>query len=113
MSKKLRTKVKRVLGDPVWQSIAAFIAFMTLIVTLLGIVLVRPHPQGTNRVIFSSDTSKELTDFPEPVSNRMQILIDGKEERAIRLFIVRVEYKGEQPIHLGDFEGPIRASIPR
>jgi len=40
-----------------------------------------------NRLIFSSDTAKDLTDFPEAVSKRLQIFVDGKEERDLRLFI--------------------------
>jgi hypothetical protein len=41
--------------------------------------------------MISSETSQELTDVPASVSRRMQILIDGKEEKGLRPFIFRLE----------------------
>ncbi len=42
----------------------------------------------------------------------MQIFVDGKEERGLRLFIFRLEYKGGQPVRPTDFETPIVGRIP-
>lgn len=61
--------------------------------------------------MISSQTSQELTDVPASVSKRMQILIDGKEEKGLRLYIFRLEYKGQQPIRPNDFEIPLRGHI--
>ena len=62
--------------------------------------------------MISSQTSQELTDVPTPVNKRMQVLIDGKEEKGLRLFIFRLEYKGQEPMRPNDFEIPLRGHIP-
>jgi hypothetical protein len=62
--------------------------------------------------MFSSDTAKDLTDIPEPVGNRLKIFVDGKEERYLRLFIFRLEYKGNQPMRPDDFETSIVGRVP-
>ena len=88
MKTNLRTRLKKKLRDPIWQPIGVFSAFTTLISSLLlSNLIFRPHPSLANRLIFSSDTAKDLTDFPEAVSKRLQIFVDGKEERDLRLFI--------------------------
>ncbi|MDT5060206.1 MAG: hypothetical protein QOH63_665 [Acidobacteriota bacterium] len=62
--------------------------------------------------MISSETSKYLTDFSEPVGKRMRVLVDNKEQRDLRLFIFRIEYKGNVPVRSADFEMPIQARIP-
>ena len=39
-------------------------------------------------------------------------MLDGNEERALHLFILRIEYKGDEAIRSGNFERPIRGTIP-
>src|ERR1044071_674296 len=114
MNRKLMIRIKEKLRDPIWQSIGALIAFITLISSFfIGNLFVQPRPPFPNRLIFSSDTSKDLIDFPETVSQRTQIMIDGKEVRGLRLFIYRLEYRGGQPVRSADFEEPIRGKIPK
>ncbi|HEU4712543.1 MAG TPA: hypothetical protein VFS76_13305 [Pyrinomonadaceae bacterium] len=40
------------------------------------------------------------------------MLIDGKEEKGLRLYIFRLEYKGQEPMRPSDFEIPLRGQIP-
>jgi hypothetical protein len=113
MTKGLTTRIKEKLRDPIWQSIGVFLTFIALLSSLVvGNLIFRPRPSESNRLIFSSETSKELTDISEPVSKRMQILIDGKEERGLRLFVFRLQYKGQLPVRPSDFEEPIKGQIP-
>lgn len=113
MKSKFSTRLKDQLRDPIWQAIGVFVAFTTLIATLiLSNLFFRPRASLPNRLMFSSDTAKDLTDFPEPVRKRVQVFVDGKEERGLRLFIVRVEYRGDVPIRPSDFETPIIGRIP-
>ncbi len=113
MKTKLATRLKNKLRDPIWQPVGVFVAFTTLVATLLlSNLFLHPHPYLPNRLMFTSDTAKDLTDFPEPVSRRLQIFVDGKEERGLRLFIFRLEYKGDQPLRPNDFETPIIGRIP-
>lgn len=62
--------------------------------------------------MFSEQASRELEEVVEPVSRRMQILVDGKEEKGIRLFTFQIEFKSEKPLRPEDFDGPIKAHIP-
>src|SRR5260370_36090308 len=113
MKTKLTTRFKNKLRDPIWGSISVFVAFTALVATLLlSNLFLHPRPNLPNRLMFSWDTAKDLTDFPEPVSKRLQIFVDGKEERGLRLFIFRLEYKGDQPMRASDFEIPIMGRVP-
>ncbi len=110
---KLSTNIKKKLRDPIWQFIGVILAFISLLIPLIiASLLSSPTQQIQNRIIISTETAKELTNFPEPVSKRMRIVIDGKEERDLRLFIFRIEYKGKDPLRSADFEIPIRGRIP-
>lgn len=113
MQKKLITGIKKKLRDPIWQFIGVFLTFITLLVPFLAAYLLSsPTPQISNRIMISSQTAKDITDFPEPVSKRMHIFIDEKEEHDLRLFIFLIEYKGKAPVRSTDFEMPIRGKIP-
>jgi hypothetical protein len=113
MKTNLAKRFKNALRNPIWTPIGVFVAFTSLIATiLLSNWFLRPAPAFRNRLMFSSETAKDLSDIAEPVSNRLKILIDGKEERDLRLFIFRVEYKGDQPLRPSDFASPIIGRIP-
>jgi hypothetical protein len=109
----LSSSIKKKLRDPIWQFVGVILAFISLLTPLIiASLLSSPTKQIPNRIIMSSETSKYLTDFSEPVSKRMRVLIDNKEERDLRLFVFRIEYKGNAPVRSADFEIPIRGRIP-
>jgi hypothetical protein len=111
--KKLSSSVKKKLRDPIWQSIGVFLAFISLLTTILiSSLLSSPSQQSPKRIVISSQTSQNLTDFPEPVSQRTRVLIDNKEERDLRLFVFYIEYKGNEPVRPSDFDIPLRGRIP-
>jgi hypothetical protein len=113
MNRRLANKIKKKLRDPIWQSIGVFLGFITFFSPLIIAYLVSsPTPKILNRIMITSKTSKALTDFSEPISRRLRILIDNKEERDLRLFIFLIEYKGNQPVRSADFETPLRGRIP-
>jgi hypothetical protein len=111
--RNLTDSLKKKLRDPIWQFFGVLLALITLLSSLIIAYLVFPTGRSTpSRVMIATETAKDLTDFPEPVSKRMRFLIDDKEERDLRLFIYRIEYKGDQPIRSWDFEKPMRGTIP-
>lgn len=113
MKKNIRTRIITKLRDPIWQAIGALIALIALVTSFfIGNLVFRGQQSGRNRLMISSQTSQELTDVPTPVNKRMQVLIDGKEEKGLRLFIFRLEYKGQEPMRPNDFEIPLRGHIP-
>ena len=111
--RKLATGIRKKLRDPIWQAVGAFIGFVAILASfVIAYITAPPQRFGLNRLMISNQTSKELTDFAEPVSKRMRFLIDDKEERELRLFIFMIEYKGDQPVRSSDFAIPIRGTIP-
>src|SRR6266404_1073944 len=106
-------RLKRALRNPIWTPIGVFVAFTSLIVTILvSNWFLQRGPSAPNRLIISSDTQKDLTDIPGPVGDHLKFLVDGKEERDLRLFIFRVEYVGDQPLRPGDFSTPVIGRVP-
>jgi hypothetical protein len=99
--------------SPVWNSIAALAAIIGIAIPFVVgyIVGFRTKPVGPNRLIIDSDTQKFLIEFPGSVSARTRILIDGKEEQDLRLFVYRVQYKGSKPLRPDDFEEPLRGVL--
>jgi hypothetical protein len=112
--RKLTIGLKKKLRDPIWQSIGVFLTLIALITPLIiARFLSSPAPQSSNRILFSSETSRFLTEnVSEPVTKRMRFLIDGKEEQDLRLFIFTIDYRGKDPIRSADFETPIRGHVP-
>lgn len=84
----------------------------TVALALIGFYLTKEKPRFQNRLTFSTETSKKVIDFPESVGGRTQILIDGKEERDLRLFVFVIQYRGEVPLVTDHFAEPIRATLP-
>lgn len=110
--KRLTAALKKKLRDPIWQAIGAILAFIALLSPFIAGYFLSSSPHAQSRLMISTQTSKDLTDFPEPVSKRMRILIDGNEESNLRLFIFLIEFKGEQPVRSADFEAPMRGKVP-
>lgn len=111
--RKLTDEIKKKLRDPIWQSIGVFLALIAFLTPLIiTSYLTQPTPQSSNRIMFTPQTSKYLTDFMESVGKQLTFFIDGKEARDLRLFVFLIEYKGKEPVRSADFERPIRGRIP-
>jgi hypothetical protein len=100
--------------SPVWNSIAAVVGIVSIAIPFVIGYMVgfRSKPVGPNRLIVESETQKALIEFPGNVSARTRILIDGKEEQELRLFVYRVQFKGNRPLRPNDFEEPLRGNLP-
>ena len=111
--RKMTDEIKKKLRDPIWQAIGVFLAFIALLTTVVIFYLQSSSTsQSSKRIMISSETSKYLTDFSEPVSKQLHFFIDGKEVRDLRLFVFLIDYKAKEPVRSADFESPIRGSIP-
>jgi hypothetical protein len=115
---KLLDILKKKLRDPIWQAIGALLALVGLFVPFFigSSTNNSPNPLSSpdsKEVMIYSTTSKSLINFPETLSARTRLFIDGKEEQDVKLYIYFIEYKGVNPLRKGDFEVPIRGSVPQ
>lgn len=89
------------------------IALAALAGLLIGLYLRGLAPTVPRRLIITQETAKALIEFPgSGDADKAQLLVGGKPERDLRLFTYRIQYKGSGPLRAGDFEGPLRGSIP-
>jgi hypothetical protein len=110
---KLTTRLKAILRDPMWQTFGVLLAFLVLFIPLMIAYFNSSNPHfNTNRIVVSNKTAKDLTDIPEAIKNRMQVLIDRKEEYDLHFITEQIQNKGNQPIRSSDFETPLRGSVP-
>jgi hypothetical protein len=65
-----------------------------------------------NRIVVYGETRTALMAVPGSVISRTKVLVDGKEERDLRLFVFWILYQGRAPIVSQNFAQPIKASIP-
>jgi hypothetical protein len=109
-TKALSAWLKRKARSPLWQPFGVGVAILAIFIGYF--IGSRSQPPGPNRLVISPESAKELIEFPGSVSRRTKVLIDGKEERDLRLFVFRIQYKGNRPLVSGDFEGPLRGEVP-
>jgi hypothetical protein len=111
-----KEKLKTVLRDPAWASIRAIIAFLALIASPFVLLYFsgQPHqpPTASNKLLIYSHATKNLTDLPDALAGRTRILVDGNEEKDVRLYEYFFEFHGDRPIRTADFEIPIRGVVP-
>jgi len=109
-------KLKTVLRDPAWASIRAIIAFLALIASPFVLWYFggqTPKPTTTsNKLLIYSHTTKNLTDLPAALAGKTRILVDGKDEKDVRLYEYFFEFQGDRPIRSADFETSIRGVVP-
>ncbi|HEU4597140.1 MAG TPA: hypothetical protein VFS10_18560 [Pyrinomonadaceae bacterium] len=116
--KSLTGTFKEKLRDPIWQAVGALIALVSLFLPFLfgASMNSSSNPAGSaesGKVMIFPTTSVSLINFPEALTERTRLLIDGKEEQDVRLYIFYVEYRGNRPLRKDDFEAPIRGSLPQ
>lgn len=114
--KELKTKVRQFVTDSAWQFfIGALIALITGIAIPIVFFILQnktKDPQPKQLVIDQVD-HKKLTDFPNSVADRTRILIDGKEEKDVDLFVFTFDYDSDQPARISDFASSITATVPQ
>ena len=118
MGQKFSEMLKGKLRDPIWQFIGALIALAGLFLPFIlnsstGQSTSSVSSPSTEKVMIYPTTRKALLNFPKVLSPRTRLLIDGKEEQDVRLFIYFVQYKGNHPLRKADFESPIHATLPK
>ena len=96
--------------NPIWK-VGGAIA-LVLLGVLGSFFLTSVKEKRARALLIDLDTSKELTDFLEPVGARTRILVDGKEEQGLALSVYVVQYLGDEPLRVADFEGAIIGAVP-
>jgi hypothetical protein len=112
-----KEKLKTSLRDPAWASIRAIIAFLALLASpiVLWYFSSQTTPKtsiSSNKLIIYQSNTKSLTDIPNTIAGRTRILIDGKDERDVKLYEYIIDFQGDHPIRAGDFEAAIRGLVP-
>ena len=114
--KELKTKVRQFVTDSAWQfalgALIALIAGIAIPIVFFILQNKTKDPQPRQLVIEQVD-HKKLTDFPNSVADRTRILIDGKEEKDVDLFVFTFDYDSDQPARMSDFASSITATVPQ
>lgn len=93
-----------------WTAVAAITGVVVLVLQYRGSV---DHlPPSKARLIYSRETALDINATPGAIPSQAKIVVNGKEERGLRLFVVWFQYRGTKPLLANDFALPLQAEIP-
>jgi len=105
--------ITKKLKSPAWQGVGVFVTSIGIAAPfVIGYLINRWTTKPLqSRLIIDQTITKDLIDFPTSVSSRTQLLVDGKQQKELRLFVVLVQYKGDRPMLAGDVVEPLTGVI--
>lgn len=100
------------LRDSIWQFVGVVIGILSVAVPLLLGYLRAPEPPEMGELMIYSTARKSFTNLADTLHKPARILIDGKEEKDVRLFVYFIQYKGAAHLPPAAFAEPIQGSVP-
>jgi ABC-type sugar transport system permease subunit len=114
--KQSKANMRKFVTDRAWQFVIGSL------ITLLGSIAIpivfyvlqnKTKDSQPRQLVIEQVDHKKLTDFPNSVAGRTRILIDGKEEKDVDLFVFTFDYDSDQPARISDFALSITAKVPQ
>jgi hypothetical protein len=92
------------LRDPIWQFLGAL---LTIVVFAIGYFITRQSRGLSFEIVVNSKVFKSAAG----VSERVQLLVDGKPLEDASLLVVKIVNSGNQPINERDYSDPIKIQV--
>lgn len=100
-----------IVRDPAVATLLGVISILSAI-AIAYITFPSPPPRKDNTLRLFPESSQELTDLLSRVGSQTKVLIDGKEQKNLRLNVYLFDYDGEQPLRPSDFAEPLVGKLP-